>query len=112
MFQTLSDDAKRAMTESLLVAWLEKNSQYPIGRYFRVGLSESSYALPASYGSIAVGKVWEAAPSFIAAGVNPEIVRQLRKWGASYTDTAARFQYSPSGTARGKAAEPKRSGGK
>jgi hypothetical protein len=62
MFQPLSGDAKRAITESLLAAWLEKNSQYPIGRYFRVGLSESSYALPANYGSIAGGKVWEAAP--------------------------------------------------
>jgi len=112
MFQPLSDNAKRAITESLLAAWLEKNSQYPIGRYFRVGLSESSYALPANYGSIAGSKVWEAAPLFMAAGVNPEIIRQLRKWGASYTDTAARFQYSPSGTARGKATEPKKSGGK
>jgi len=112
MFQPLSGDAKRAITESLLAAWLDKNLQYPIGRYFRVGLSESSYALPANYGSIAGGKVWEAAPLFMAAGVNPEIIRQLRKWGASYTDTAARFQYSPGGTTRGKAAEPKKIGGK
>jgi len=112
MFQPLFDDAKRAMTESLLVAWLEKNSQYPIGRYFRVGLSESSYALPASYGSIAGGKAWEAAPSFIAAGVNPEIVRQLRKWGASYTNMATRFQYSPGGTVRSKGTGSKKSGGK
>jgi hypothetical protein len=112
MFQPLSGDAKRAITESLLAAWLEKNSQYPIGRYFRVGLSESSYALPANYGSIAGGKVWEAAPLFIEAGVNPELIRQLRKWGASYAETAARFQYSPGGTARGKATEPKKSGEK
>jgi hypothetical protein len=111
MFEPLSGDAKRAITESLLAAWLDKNLQYPIGRYFRVGLSESSYALPANYGSIAGGKVWEAAPLFIAAGVNPEIIRQLRKWGASYTETAARFQYSPGGAARGKPTEPKKSSG-
>ncbi len=112
MFQPLSDDAKRAITESLLAAWLDKNMQYPIGRYFRIGLSESSYALPANYGGIVGGKVWEAAPLFMAAGVNPEIIRQLRKWGASYTDTAARFQYAPGGTARGKATEPKKRAGK
>ena len=111
MFQPLSGDAKRAMTESLLAAWLDKNSQYPLGRYFRVGLSENSYASPASYGSISGGKVWEAAPLFMAAGVNPELIRQLQKWGTSYTDMAARFQYSPSGTARSRGTGSKKSGG-
>jgi hypothetical protein len=111
MFQPLSVDARRAMTESFLAAWLDKNVQYPIGRYFRVGLSENSYPSPAKYGSIAGGKVWEAAPLFVAAEVDPELVRQLQKWGASYTATAARFQYSP-GTARSKEPGSKKSGGK
>jgi hypothetical protein len=100
MFQPLSGDARRVMTESFLGAWLDKNLQYPIGRYFRVGLSENSYAAPTSYGSISGGRVWEAAPLFMGAGVDPELIRQLQKWGASYTDIAARFQYSPGGTAR------------
>ena len=90
----------------LLAAWLDKNQQYPIGRYFRVGLSESGYALPESYGNIAGGKVWESAPVFLAAGVDPALVTQLQKWGASYTDTAARFQYAP--TSRSKATVPRR----
>lgn len=110
MFQSLSDGVKRAVTESFLGAWLDKNSQYPIGRYFRTGLSESSYAPPANYGSVFGGKAWEAAPLFTAAGVNPELVRQLQRWGTAYTDTAARFSYSPGGTARSKAAPPKKSG--
>jgi cytochrome c553 len=111
MFQPLPVDVKRAITESLLAAWLDKNQQYPVGRYFRVGLTESSYAAPASYGNVSGGKVWEAAPLFTAAGVNPEIVRQLQKWGTSYADTAARFQYSPGGTARSKGTAPKKRGG-
>lgn len=79
---------------SLLTAWLDKNSQYPLARYFSPGSSDRSYAPPASFGGISGGKVWEAAPSFRAAGVNPEIVRQLERWGAAFTDVAARFQYS------------------
>ena len=110
MFQPLTVDAKRAISESLLAAWLDKNVQYPIGRYFRVGLSEYSYVPPAKYGNISTGKAWEAAPLFLAAGVDPELIKQLQKWGASYTNTAARFQYSPGGTTRSKAVAPKGSG--
>jgi hypothetical protein len=112
MFQPLSLEAKRAVTESLLGAWLDKNMQYQVGQYFRVGLTEASYAAPASYGNISGGKVWEAAQLFLAAGVNPELVRQLQKWGVSYTNMAARFQYSPGGTARSRGTGPDRSGGK
>ena len=112
MFQTLSGEARRAITESLLGAWLDKNMQYPVGQYFRVGLTESSYAAPASYGNISGGKVWEAAPLFMAAGVSPELIGQLKKWGVSYTNMAARFQYAPGGTARSKAAPPKKTEGK
>ena len=110
MFQPLAAEARRVMTESLLGAWLDKNLQYPVSRYFRVGLSESSYPSPAMYGSISGGKVWDAAPLFLAAGVNPDLVKQLQKWGAAYTDTAARFQYSPGGTARPKRTTPRKSG--
>src|SRR5262249_37242891 len=95
IFEPLPADVKRTITESLLAAWLEKNMQYPVGRYFRVGLSENSYAPPASYGSISSGKAWESAALFTAAGVNPDVVKQLQKWGQAYSDVAARFQYSP-----------------
>jgi hypothetical protein len=94
IFQVLSVGEKRAITESLLAAWLDKNLQYRVDRYFRGGLSEKSYTPPASYGRIAGGKPWEAAPLLIAAGVNPELVRRLQNWGVSYTETAARFQYA------------------
>jgi hypothetical protein len=104
MFQPLPGEVKRAFTESLLTAWLNKNRQYRLDQYFRVGLSESSYAPPAKYADIAGKLAWEAAPSLLAAGVDPNLVRQLQAWGASYTEMASRFQYAPGGTARSKAA--------
>jgi hypothetical protein len=112
MFQPLTADARRAIAESLVGAWLDKNSQYRVDRYFRVGLSEKSYAPPAGYGSISGGKPWEAAPLLMAAGVDPELVKQLQKWGASYSEMAARFQYSPGGPSRSTGTESKKSGGK
>ena len=100
MFEPLAPNVKRAITESFLAAWLDKNMQYPVGRYFRVGLSENSYAPPASYGSIAGGKAWASAALFTAAGVNPDVVKQLQKWGQAYSDVATRFQYSPKSSSR------------
>jgi hypothetical protein len=95
VFKALPDDVRRAATQAVLAAWLDKNQQYPVGQYFRVGLTEASYAVPAKYGNIAGGQAWTSAPLFLAAGVDPELVRRLQKWGASYTETASRFQYSP-----------------
>jgi len=100
IFQPFSGDIKRAITESLLTAWLDKNVQYPLTRYFTAGLSERSYAVPASLGGITGGNAWELAPLFMKAGVNPEIVRRLEKGGTSFTDVAARFQYAPHRRAR------------
>ena len=111
IFLPLSPEAKRAVTEAFLGAWLDKNQQYPLGRYFTTGSSESNYALPASFGGISGGKVWEAAPLFLAAGINPELVRQLEKFGKAFTDVAARFQYSNGGPARSKGAGAKKKGG-
>ncbi len=108
MFEPLSLDAKRAITESFLVAWLDKNLQYPVGRYFRVGLTENSYAPPTSYGGISGGRVWEGAALFMAAGVNPEVVKQLQKWGTAYSDVATRFQYSPKSSNRAAPAKKSR----
>ena len=94
-FQPLDAAVKRAITEGLLAAWLDKNQQYHLVRYFTSGLSERSYTPPASFGGIAGGKVWEAAPQFLAAGVSVVLVRQLERWGAAYEDVGARFQYEP-----------------
>ena len=94
IFQPLSSDVRRAITESLLAAWLDKNRQYPLGQFFTPGVSEGSYVPPASLGGVSGGKVWESAPLFRGAGVSPELVSQLQKWGAAYTDMAARFRYS------------------
>jgi hypothetical protein len=94
LFQSLPTDTKRSLTESLLAAWLDKNQKYSLGEYFTPGVSEESYVVPASLGGIAGGKVWESAPLFRAAGVTPEVVNRLQKWGAAYLEMAARFQYS------------------
>jgi hypothetical protein len=110
IFQPFSGDVKRAITESFLAAWLDKNLQYPLARYFTAGLSERSYAAPASLGGITGGNVWELAPLFMKAGVNPEIVRHLEKWGTSFTEVAARFQYAPRGRARNRATGARESG--
>lgn len=111
IFQALPNEARRAITESLLVAWLDKNMQYPLGRYFTQGSVEDNYAAPASFGGISGGRVWEAAPSFKAAGVSQETVSRLEKWGVAFNDVAARFQYT-GGPAGNRGAGPKKSGGK
>ena len=73
VFQTLPGGLKQAITESLLTAWLDKTLQYPAASYFQRGLSESSYRLPTEYLDISGGKVWDAAPRFLAAGSRVEI---------------------------------------
>ncbi len=93
VFQPLPPETRKAITESMLAAWLDKNLQYPEARYFAVGLTERPYAPPADYGAISGGKVWEAAPQFQAAGVSPALIARLREWGRAYSDMAARFHY-------------------
>ncbi len=105
IFRQLPADARRALTESLLAAWLDKNLQYPVAQFFTPGAAEERYILPASLGGISGSKVWESAPLFRAAGVSPELVSQLQKWGAAYTDMAARFRYSDGPRTRAKASK-------
>ncbi|MGA2598718.1 MAG: hypothetical protein ABSH09_17210 [Bryobacteraceae bacterium] len=93
VFQTLPGGLKQAITESLLTAWLDKTLQYPAASYFQRGLSESSYRLPTEYLDISGGKVWDAAPRFLAAGVNLSTVQRLQEWGRSYTAMAQLFHY-------------------
>jgi hypothetical protein len=101
IFQALPGETKRTITEAMLAAWMEKNLQYPVARYFSPGLTESSYAPPASFGGISGGRPWKAAAQFRAAGVSPAVVMQLERWGAAYMETAARFQYTDSARNRG-----------
>ena len=111
IFQPLPNEVRRAITESLLAAWLDKNMQYPLGRYFTQGSVEDNYAAPASFGGISGGPVWESAPAFQAAGVSQETVSRLEKFGTAFNDVAARFQYT-SGPAGGKGGGSKKNGGK
>jgi hypothetical protein len=91
---------RRAITESMLAAWLEKNEQFQMGEYFTPGVSDENYLAPASLGGIVGGRVWEQAGAFRAAGVGAEVVSRLQKWGRAYMDTAARFRYSDNSRSR------------
>jgi hypothetical protein len=93
-FKPLPIEVHRALTASLLSAWMDKNLQYSIARYLPVsGIPPASYTTPHSYGEISGGKVWEAAQQFREAGVSAELVARLQEWGIIYTDRAARIQY-------------------
>ena len=63
IFRQIPADARRALTESLLAAWLDKNLQYPVAQFFTPGAAEERYILPASLGGISGSKVWESAPA-------------------------------------------------
>jgi len=93
IFKPLPTVVHQALTASMLAAWMEKNLQYPVAEYLPIGLSRRPYPQPNSYGDITGGKVWEAAPQFRTAGVEPELVKRLQQWGSAYTDRAARIQY-------------------
>jgi len=58
-----------------------------------MGAPRHAYAAPRSYGEISGGKVWEASQQFRDAGVAPELVRRLQRWGVAFNDRAARIQY-------------------
>jgi len=102
IFAALSADERRAITESMLAAWVEKNEQFQPGEYFSPGVSDDSYSAPESLGGIVGGRVWEQAAAFRAAGVSADVVGRLQKWGRAYMDTAARFRYSDNSRRSGK----------
>ena len=93
IFQPLPTEVHRALTASLLAAWMDKNAQYPIEKYLPMGTPRHAYAAPHSYGEITGGKVWEASQQFRDAGVAPELLRRLQQWGVTFNDRAARIQY-------------------
>ena len=93
IFKPLPPKVHQALTASFLDAWMDKNLQYPVAKYLRLGDRRHVYTPPGIYGEISGGKVWEAAPQFRDAGVAPELVLRLQQWGIAYADRAARIQY-------------------
>ena len=95
IFKPLPVELRRALTASLLAAWMDKNLQYPVAKYLPMGgLPARPYAPPQAYGEISGGSVWEAAQQFRDAGVPAELARRLQQWGIAYSDRAARLQYA------------------
>jgi hypothetical protein len=93
VFKPLPAEVHRALTTSLLAAWMDKNLQYPMAKHLPAGLLRRPYTQPRNYGNISGGKVWEASKQFRDAGVPPELVQRLQQWGLAYADRAARIQY-------------------
>jgi hypothetical protein len=86
-------DVRRALAESLVIAWLDKTQQYPIAKYLPLPSLQRDYTLPNAYADITGGKLWEAAGEFRAAGVSNDLLERVQAWGTAYTDRAARLQY-------------------
>jgi len=93
IFRTLQPDVRRAITEDMLTAWLEKNLRYRMARYFTPGQTGHTYAPAKEVAEITGGSVWVAAPQFQAAGVSPGTIAELLKWGHDYTNMAASLHY-------------------
>jgi hypothetical protein len=92
IFKPLPIEVHRAVTAALLSAWMDKNLQYPIAEYLPLGLPPQAYR-SRTYGDISGGEAWGAARQFSDAGVPGELVDRLQRWGAAFTDRAARIQY-------------------
>jgi len=93
IFKPVPIEVHRALTGSLLAAWMDKNLQYPMAQYLPLGLPPQTYASSRTYGDISGGKVWEAAQRFRDAGVAADLIESLLQWGVAFTDRAARLQY-------------------
>jgi hypothetical protein len=92
-FRPCPPKVRRALTESLLTAWMEKTLQYPVTEYLPLPVIQQDYTPRNGYSDISGGRVWEAAQQFRAAGVSDNLVARLQNWGIAYTDRAARLQY-------------------
>jgi hypothetical protein len=92
-FRPFPPGVRRALTESLLAAWMEKTLQYPLTEYLPLPVINHDYTPRSAYSDIRGGRVWEAAQQFRAAGVSDDLVERLQNWGTAYTDRAARLQY-------------------
>jgi hypothetical protein len=101
IFKPLPLELRRALTASLLSAWMDKTLQYPLAKYLPMSAPPAHpYALPQVYGDITGGNVWESARQFRDAGVSAELVNRLQRWGIAYTDRAARIQYGGKSSSR------------
>jgi len=92
-FRPFPPGVRRALTESLIAAWMEKTLQYPLTEYLPLPVIQQDYTPRNGYSDISGGRVWEAAQQFRAAGVSDNLVERLQNWGIAYTDRAARLQY-------------------
>jgi hypothetical protein len=93
MFQPLKPEVRRAITEAMLTAWLDKNLKYRAAQYFMQGPAGINYAPPKEIATISGGNVWKAGPQFKAAGVSPQTVERLEQWGRSHKDMGERLHY-------------------
>ena len=93
IFNPLSWEVRRALTESLLSAWLNKTLQYPIAEYLPLPPLQHDYRARELFRDIGGGGVWNAAEKFHSAGVSDAVFDRLRNWGVDYTGRAARIQY-------------------
>jgi hypothetical protein len=92
-FRPFPPGVRRALTESLLAAWMEKTLQYPVTEYLPLPVIQQDYTPGSAYSDFSGGRVWEAAQQFRAAGVSDDLLKRLQNWGIAYTDRAARLQY-------------------
>jgi hypothetical protein len=92
-FATLPPNVKTAITESFLVAWLDKTLQYPPASYFQRGLRPAAYVWPESLRNVSGGRVWEAASQFQKAGVSDPVIQRLLNWGSTWNAMAGLFHY-------------------
>ena len=93
IFATLPLPLHRALTESLLVAWMDKVQQYPLSEYLPLQPDLQSYGPHYTFGDFSGGEVWQATPQFRAAGVSADVIDRVHDWGVAYTDRSARIQY-------------------
>jgi hypothetical protein len=93
MFQPLKPDVRRTITENMLTAWLDKNLKYRTAQYFTQGTTGRNYTPPKEIAAISGGNVSAAAPQFEAAGVSPQTIERLQKWGRVYANMAASLHY-------------------
>ena len=93
-FQTLPAEVKRAITEAMLEAWLDKNLKYRTEQYFALGkTAKEGYIAPKEFAEISGGNTWQALAGFQAAGVSETTLERLRRWGKAYSKMADALRY-------------------
>ena len=92
-FKPFPFEVRRALTESLLAAWMDKNLRYTIPEYLPMGSLERDYKPDYTHREISGGKVWAAARAFRDSGVSDDLVDRLMNWGIAYANRADSLQY-------------------